>query len=212
MEVAASTPGSPFHGRSRELKAAGGRVFEAGTPPESGLRFEDVLALANRASVEGEATTAPGAEREKYAFQSFGAQFVEVKLDPAIARLRVSRVVSVFDVGKIINFKTARSQGYSGVIMGIGMALTEHTVYDPRDGTIVTSNLADYAIPVNADIPSIDVQFIDKPDPVIDPDGLGARGLGEITITGIAPAIANAVYHATGKRIRDLPITPDVLL
>jgi xanthine dehydrogenase YagR molybdenum-binding subunit len=211
-ELAASAPGSPFQGTSGELHAAQGRVFAAGTAPESGLRFEEVLALANRASVEGEGATAPGPERQKYAFQSFGAQFVEVTIDPAIARLRVSRVVSVFDVGKIINFKTARSQGYSGVIMGIGMALTEHTVYDRRDGSIVTSNLADYAIPVNADVPSLDVQFIDKPDPVIDPDGLGARGLGEITVTGVAPAIANAVYHATGKRIRDLPITPDALL
>ena len=212
VELAASTPGFPFQGTSRDLQAAQGRVFAAGTPPESGVPFEDVLALANRASVEGEGATAPGAEREKYAFQSFGAQFVEVKIDPAIARLRVSRVVSVFDVGTIINFKTARSQGYSGVIMGIGMALTEHTVYDHRDGSIITSNLADYAIPVNADVPSIDINFIDKPDPVIDADGLGARGLGEITITGVAPALANAVYHATGKRIRDLPITPDKLL
>jgi xanthine dehydrogenase YagR molybdenum-binding subunit len=213
VELAASTTGSSLSGKApQDLKAAHGRVFVTGTPPESGVRYEDILTLANRASVEGQGSTAPGAEREKYAFQSFGAQFVEVKVDPAIARLRVTRVVSVFDVGTIINFKTARSQGYSGVIMGIGMALTEHTVYDRRDGSIVTSNLADYAIPVNADIPSIDINFIDKPDPVIDQDGLGARGLGEITITGVAPAIANAVYHATGKRIRDLPITPDALL
>jgi xanthine dehydrogenase YagR molybdenum-binding subunit len=213
IELAASASGSPVAGKSAgDLQAGHGRVFAVNTAPESGVRYEDVLTLANRPSVEGEGSTAPGAEREKYAFQSFGAQFVEVKIDPAIARLRVSRVVSVFDVGKIINFKTARSQGYSGVIMGIGMALTEHTVYDSRDGSIVTSNLADYAVPVNADVPSIDINFIDKPDPVIDPDGLGARGLGEITITGVAPAIANAVYHATGRRIRDLPITPDALL
>jgi xanthine dehydrogenase YagR molybdenum-binding subunit len=98
------------------------------------------------------------------------------------------------------------------VIMGIGMALMEHTVYDSRDGSCVTSNLADYAIPVNADTHSIDILFVDKPDPFIDSDGLGARGLGEITATGVAPAIANAVYHATGQRIRDLPITPDKLL
>jgi xanthine dehydrogenase YagR molybdenum-binding subunit len=96
--------------------------------------------------------------------------------------------------------------------MGIGMALMEHTVYDSRDGSIVTSNLADYAIPVNADAHSIDILFVDKPDPFIDSDGLGARGVGEITVTGVAPAVANAVYHATGRRIRDLPITPDTLL
>jgi xanthine dehydrogenase YagR molybdenum-binding subunit len=213
VTLAASASASPLTGTPEaDLQAGKGRVYRTATGPDSGVRYEDLLALANSVAVEGEAFTTPGAEREQYAFQSFGAQFVEVKIDPTIARLRVTRVVSVFDVGKIINFKTARSQGYSGVIMGIGMALMERTVYDRRDGTIVTSNLADYAVPVNADIPSIDINFIDKPDPFIDPDGLGARGLGEITVTGVAPAIANAVYHATGKRIRDLPITPDVLL
>jgi xanthine dehydrogenase YagR molybdenum-binding subunit len=154
----------------------------------------------------------PGSERDKYALQSFGAQFVEVKVDPEIAKVSVSRVVSAFDVGRIINPKTARSQGYSGVIMGIGMALMEHTVYDPRDGSIVTSNLADYAIPVNADVHAIEIHFIGKPDPFIDAHGLGARGCGEITVTGVAPAIASAICHATGKRIRERPITPDKLL
>ena len=122
-----------------------------------------------------------------------------------------SRVASAFDIGKVINRKTVESQAYSGIIMGIGMALMEHTVYDHRDGGIVNSNLADYAVPVNADIHSIEVDFIDKPDPYIDPY-IGARGAGEITITGVAAAVANAVYHATGKRIRELPITPDKLL
>jgi len=121
-------------------------------------------------------------------------------------------VLSAFDVGRIINLKTARSQAYSGIIVGIGMASMEHTIYDQRDGTVVNSNLADYAVPVNADIHSIDVSFIDKPDPYIDDQGIGARGVGEITITGVAAAVANAVYHATGKRIRELPITPDRLI
>lgn len=95
---------------------------------------------------------------------------------------------------------------------GIGMALMEHTIYDKRDGSIVNSNLTDYAVPVNADIHAIDVSFIDKPDPYIDDQGIGARGIGEITVTGVAAALANAVYHATGRRIRELPITPDKLL
>jgi xanthine dehydrogenase YagR molybdenum-binding subunit len=137
---------------------------------------------------------------------------VEVKVDPDIAKVTVSRVVSAFDVGKVINQKTVRSQAYSGIIMGIGMTLMEHTVYDHRDGGIITSNLADYAVPVNADVHAIDIHFIDQSDPYIDPVGIGARGAGEITITGVAPAIANAIYHATGKRIRELPITPDKLL
>jgi xanthine dehydrogenase YagR molybdenum-binding subunit len=187
-------------------------MFPKGADRSTGLAYEDVLKRTNQLAIEGEGYTRPGPERDKYAFQSFGAQFVEVKVDPEIARVQVSRVVSAFDVGKIVNAKTARSQGYSGVIMGIGMALMEHTVYDSRDGSCVTSNLADYAIPVNADTHSIDILFVDKPDPFIDSDGLGARGLGEITATGVAPAIANAVYHATGQRIRDLPITPDKLL
>jgi xanthine dehydrogenase YagR molybdenum-binding subunit len=92
------------------------------------------------------------------------------------------------------------------------MALMEHTIYDDRDGSIVNSNLADYAVPVNADVPDLEVLFVDKPDPYIDDQGIGARGIGEITITGVAAAVANAVYHASGLRIRDLPITPDKLL
>jgi xanthine dehydrogenase YagR molybdenum-binding subunit len=176
------------------------------------MTYEDVLKRSDQAAVEGDGSTQPGSERDKYALQAFGAQFVEVKVDPEIAKVSVSRVVSAFDVGRIINPKTARSQGYSGVIMGIGMALMEHTVYDPRDGSIVTSNLADYAIPVNADVHAIEIHFIGKPDPFIDAHGLGARGCGEITVTGVAPAIASAICHATGKRIRERPITPDKLL
>jgi xanthine dehydrogenase YagR molybdenum-binding subunit len=213
LELSVTSSASPFTNRRRdEIVAEGGRVFPKGTDPSSGLAYEEVLKRTNQPAIEGDGYTGPGPEREKYAFQSFGAQFVEVRVDTEIAKVQVSRVVSAFDVGRIVNPKTARSQGYSGVIMGIGMALMEHTVYDSRDGSIVTSNLADYAIPVNADTRSIEILFIDKPDPVIDSDGLGARGVGEITVTGVAPAIANALYHATGRRIRDLPITPDKLL
>jgi xanthine dehydrogenase YagR molybdenum-binding subunit len=212
-QLAGTMPASPFtNRRPDDILAEDGRMFPTGADRSTGLAYEEVLKRTNQLAIEGEGYTRPGPERDKYAFQSFGAQFVEVKVDPEIARVQVSRVVSAFDVGKIVNAKTARSQGYSGVIMGIGMALMEHTVYDSRDGSSVTSNLADYAIPVNADTHSIDILFVDKPDPFIDSDGLGARGLGEITATGVAPAIANAVYHATGRRIRDLPITPDKLL
>jgi xanthine dehydrogenase YagR molybdenum-binding subunit len=211
-QLAATLPGSPFGKSADAVVAERGRVFSNGADPASGIAYEDVLKQTSQPSIEGEGYTGPGPERERFAFQSFGAQFVEVRVDPEIAQLQVSRVVSAFDVGKIVNPKTARSQGYSGVIMGLGMALMEHTVYDPRDGSAVTSNLADYAIPVNADTHSIEILFVDKPDPFIDSDGLGARGVGEITITGVAPAIANAVYHATGRRLRDLPITPDKLL
>lgn len=114
------------------------------------------------------------------------------------------------DVGRVINSKTARSQILGGVVWGIGMALMEESVVDRKTGRFVTTNLADYRIPVNADVPEIEVHFIDKPDLELNP--LGARGLGEIGMTGVAAAIANAVYHATGKRVRDLPITPEKLL
>jgi xanthine dehydrogenase YagR molybdenum-binding subunit len=204
---------SPLHGLAEDgVTAAHGYIFPKGSAPESGVAYSHVLAANNQTAVEGEGYLAPGAERERYAFQSWGAQFVEVKVDPEIAKVTVSRVVSAFDIGRVINQQTVRSQAYSGIIMGIGMALMEHTVYDHRDGGIITSNLADYAVPVNADVQAIDIHFIDKPDPYIDPVGIGARGAGEITITGVAPAIANALYHATGKRLRELPITPDKLL
>jgi xanthine dehydrogenase YagR molybdenum-binding subunit len=120
------------------------------------------------------------------------------------------RMASVFDCGRIINAKAARSQALGGIIQGIGMALMEETRYDPRNGRPVTDSLAEYLVPVNADIRDIDVTLLDYPDPYIGP--LGARGIGEIAITGVAPAIANAVYHATGKRVRDLPITIEKML
>lgn len=165
---------------------------------------------------EGKADTNPfvkqdqDVDRKKYSFQSFGAQFVKVLVDPDLGTVRVDKVVSVIDIGKVLNLKTAENQVMGGVIFGIGMALMEHTAYDPNNGRVVTRDLADYLVPVNADMPEFNVQFIDKPDPYISP--IGARGVGEIGITGITAAITNAVYHATGKRIRELPISPDKLL
>ena len=213
IETVIGDENSRFYGKKPdEVIAQNGRVFLKGSSPSSGVTYTEVLSSKKLAAMEGESFLQPGKEREKYAFQSFGAHFVEVKVDHEIARARVTRVVSAFDVGKVVNPKTARSQGYSGIIMGIGMAFMEHTVYDERDGSIVTSNLADYAVPVNADVPELEVLFVDKPDPYIDDQGIGARGLGEIPITGVAAAAANAVYHATGTRVRNLPITPDKLL
>jgi xanthine dehydrogenase YagR molybdenum-binding subunit len=154
---------------------------------------------------------APDAELAgTYAMSSFGAHFCEVRIDPAEARVRVSRIVSVMDVGRVLNPRTGRAQIVGGVIMGIGMALTEETLRDPRSGRPVNADLAGYAIPVNADVGTIEVAFIDEPDPHI--NSLGARGIGEIGITGVAAAVANAVHHATGLRVRDLPITPERLL
>jgi len=200
-------PNSPLHGR-----AADNVVAEAGflrTASDS-ASFANILRSCKLDKIQAEASVAPGAEAEKYAIHSFGAQFSEVRVDVDTGEVRVTRHRAVFDIGRVINAKTARSQALSGITMGIGMALLEHTVYDQRHGLIVTDNLADYAMPVNADVLDVDALFVDHPDFVISP--VGARGMGEIGITGVAPAIANAVYHATGIRIRDLPITPDKLL
>ncbi len=138
-----------------------------------------------------------------------GAQFCEVRVDPDTGEVRVSRWVGVFDVGRVINAKTASSQLRGGIVMGIGMALAEETLVDPRTGRIMNPSLAEYHVPVHADIPPIDVSYLDDPDPTMP---LGLIGVGEVGITGVAGAIANAVHHATGRRIHDLPITLDKLL
>ena len=151
-----------------------------------------------------------GLDRKNISFHSFGAHFVKVLVDPLTCMVKVDKCVCVMDIGKILNIKTAKSQIMGGAIWGIGMALMEGSVYDPNNGRIVTKDLADYLIPVHADMPTFDIQFTNVQDPYISP--VGARGAGEIGVTGITAAIANAVYHATGKRVRDLPITPDKLL
>lgn len=149
-------------------------------------------------------------DRKNISFHSFGAQFAKVLVDPLTGVVKVDKVVSVMDVGKILNEKTAKSQIMGGIIFGLGMALMEGSIYDENTGRIVTKDLVDYLVPVHADMPEFDVQFTDVKDPYISP--VGARGAGEIGITGITAAIINAIYNATGKRIRDLPVTPDKLI
>ena len=138
---------------------------------------------------------------------SFGAVFAEVHIDPDFGEVRVQRIVGAYGVGNILNAKTARSQLLGGIIFGVGMALLEETLMDRRTGRVMNADLAEYHVPVNADIHDIDVMFVPETDYHINP--LGVKGVGEIGITGAAAAIANAVYHATGKRVRDLPITLD---
>ncbi len=150
------------------------------------------------------------ADASAYSFHSFGAQFAEVHVDEDLGTVRVKRFTSVIDAGTILNEKTARSQIIGGVIYGLGQALMEETQYDKRWANPVQRTLGDYHVPSNLDVPPIDVFFIGKPDPHISP--IGARGIGEIGITGVAAAVANAVFNATGKRLRDLPLTPDKLL
>jgi xanthine dehydrogenase YagR molybdenum-binding subunit len=160
--------------------------------------------------VQASVSAAPGDEKQQYSMHAFGAVFVEVRVDEDLGTLRVPRVVGVYGVGNLINKKTGHSQLMGGIVGGIGMALFEETLLDPREGRAVNGNLAEYHVPVNADIGSIEVQVVEEHDPHVNP--LGAKGIGEIGISGVAAAVANAVYHATGRRVRNLPITLDKLL
>ena len=174
------------------------------------VAYADVLKQTNLSELEVTKDSQAGDERNKYSIYSFAVHFVQVQVHRSTGVVRIKKVVTVADAGKIINEKTAGSQLMGGVVSGIGMALMEDAVLDHRFGRYVNNNLADYHVPVNADVPPIEALFIDKPDPVINP--MGSKGLGEIANVGFAAAVANAVYHATGKRIRALPITPDKLV
>jgi xanthine dehydrogenase YagR molybdenum-binding subunit len=213
LTVATTTPGSPFEKRNPDgLAFEDGRVFVKADGVAAAVPFAEVLRRANLRLVTGsgksEATF--GNPKPKFSTHSFGCHFVEVTWQPEIARLRVSRVVTVMDAGRILNPLAGRNQIEGAVVMGIGMALLEHTSYDRRTGAPINSNLADYVLAVNADVPPIDVHFLDFPDMEI--NALGARGIGEIGLAGIAAAITDAVHHATGVRVRELPVKIEHLL
>jgi xanthine dehydrogenase YagR molybdenum-binding subunit len=213
LTIATTTAGSPFEKRKPdELAFEGGRVFVKADGPAGGVPFADLLRRANARLVTGsgksEATF--GNPKPKFSTHSFGCHFVEVTWQPAIARLHVNRVVTVIDAGRILNPLAGRNQIEGAVVMGIGMALFEETSYDPQNGAPINSNLADYIMAVNADVPKLDVHFLDFPDKEI--NELGARGIGEIGLAGIAAAITAAVHHATGVRIRELPVKIEDLL
>src|ERR1700736_5512228 len=213
LNIATTTPGSQFEKRKpADLAFEGGRVFVKADGPAKGVSIADVLRRANIRLVTGsgksEATF--GNPKPKFSTHSFGCHFVEVAWQPEIVRLRVSRVVTVIDAGRILNPLAGRNQIEGAVVMGIGMALLEHTSYDPQSGAPINSNLADYIVAVNADVPKLAVHFVDFPDKEI--NELGARGIGEIGLAGIAAAITAGVYHATGVRVRELPIKIEHLL
>lgn len=198
--------GAAFEGQEPETLA-----IDNGALVKEGARasFAEVLDRQRLSGAEGSYHSDP-AQSDKYSFRSFGAHFVEVRWDPGISRLRVSRVVSAIDVGKVVNPLAARNQVEGAIVMGIGMALFEAAEYDPRNGIPVNNNYAEYLVPVHADQPDIDVILLDYPDYRL--SEFGARGIGEIGITGLAAAVANAVYHATGRRIRNLPITKEKIM
>ncbi|MBV9460774.1 MAG: xanthine dehydrogenase family protein molybdopterin-binding subunit, partial [Bradyrhizobium sp.] len=193
---------APLSGGSSTSASVGSAVHEAA------LKLRQQLESGGRAIAEIHHD--PGDLKKRFATHSFGAHFVEVAIDPELPVVKVRRVVSAMDVGRILNRRTAESQIRGAVIFGLGMALMERTVYDPTSGRLITRNLADYLVPVNPDTPDITVILLDEIDPEFGP--LGARGMGEIGITGLPAAIANAVWHATGNRLRRLPITVEPLL
>lgn len=174
-----------------------------------GETYSSILKRAGQNFVEVEATSEQATEMMEYSMYSYGAQFCEVRINEESGEVRVSRWLGSFDTGRILNPKTASSQFRGGIIMGIGLALTEETLFDERCGRIMNPSLAEYHVPVHLDVPPIEIIYNDIPDKYTP---LGAHGVGEIGITGVGAAIANAVFNATGKRIRELPITLDKLL
>ena len=213
LGVAAKAPGSKFAGKKpAELTFQDGRVRSK--ERADGLPFQEILREAKMRSVAGQGSSEGnfGGEESKAKFSthSFGAHFVEVAWQPEIVRLRVNRVLTVIDAGRILNPLAGRNQIEGAVVMGIGMALFEETHYEPRTGAPINSNLADYIVAVNADVPKLDVIFLDYPD--LQLNELGARGIGEIGLAGVAAAITDAVHHATGIRVRTLPVKIEDLL
>jgi xanthine dehydrogenase YagR molybdenum-binding subunit len=171
--------------------------------------YAAILARAGRDELVGEASAPPPLEVQHWSMHSHGAMFCEVRVNEVTGETRVSRFLGSFDCGRILNAKTASSQFRGGIVMGLGLALMEETEFDERNGRIMNANLSDYHVPVHMDVPRIDVMWTDIPDPH---SPMGARGVGEIGITGVGAAVANAVFNACGKRVRSLPITLDKLM
>ena len=175
------------------------------------IGYAELLARNGLSTLAAEANYDPVEEAKgPKAIFSFAAVFAEVRVDPDLGLVRLNRFVGAYDAGRIINPKTARSQAIGGIIWGVGQALLEQSETDPALGRFLHRNYSGYLVPTNADIPELDVLFVGEFDEEASP--LGAKGLGELTAVSVAPAIANAVYHATGKRVRDLPITVEKLL
>jgi xanthine dehydrogenase YagR molybdenum-binding subunit len=192
-----------------EATMANGRIGRAGTT--EGIPIADVMGEAGESEIVGSGTFDPTQHGAGYSMRTFGAVFVEVGVDPELGLLRQRRVVGSYSVGRIINPRTARAQLLGGIIWGWGMAAMEQSAFDASLGRFLSKNLAGVAIPVNADIPAdITVHFVDEIDEKASP--IGGKGIGELGATGIAAAVANAVFQATGKRIRHLPITPEKLV
>jgi xanthine dehydrogenase YagR molybdenum-binding subunit len=209
LALAKKMPDSPLKGaKLDEVTLADGRIVSKQDASRA-VSIADAMRHGNVDRIEQEKST-NFKTLASYACNTHSAIFAEVKIDEQLGVIRVTRVVSAVAAGRILNTKTAHNQIMGGMIWGIGMALHEETLLDHRFGRIMNANYGEYHVPVNADVHDIKVIFVDEPDDIINP--LGIKGVGEIGIVGVAAAIANAVYHATGKRVRDLPITLDKLM
>jgi xanthine dehydrogenase YagR molybdenum-binding subunit len=208
--IALADQGSPLFGALADgVGVEQGELYLLDDPSRR-VAMAEIVARHGAGPVEVTAKAEPGDEKKQYSMHAFGAVFVEVTVDEDLGEIRVPRVVGVYGVGKLMNEKTGYSQLMGGIVWGISLALFEETLVDKREGRAVNGNLAEYHVPTHADIQDIDVQIVDEDDPHVNP--LGAKGIGEIGITGVGAAIANAVFHATGRRVRDLPVTLDKIL
>jgi xanthine dehydrogenase YagR molybdenum-binding subunit len=210
LDVVAGDESSPLRGRRPdEVVTAHGGIHVAGAP-SIGEAYADMLARHGLPEITADGERNPRANgASEPPSGSFAARFAEVLVDQELGLLRVARLVSALDAGRVLNEKLARSQMIGGAVMGIGMTMLEETVFDHETGRIANATFGDYLIPANADVPDLDVAFVGTPDTV---RPLGIKGIGEIGVVGVSAAIANAVYHATGRRIRSLPITIEQFL
>jgi xanthine dehydrogenase YagR molybdenum-binding subunit len=209
LDVVADDESSPLRGRSPdEITSTKGGIHVVDAP-SIGETYVDILARHGLPEITADGERDPQADGASPPPNgSFAAWFAEVRVDADLGLLRVARMVAAVDAGRILNEKLARSQIIGGAVMGIGMTMLEETVFDP-EGRIANATFGDYLIPASADVPDLDVVFVGTPDPV---RPIGIKGIGEIGVVGVSAAIANAVYHATGRRIRSLPITVEQLL
>lgn len=208
LDAAQQSPSSPFRGVGLDELVFDGGYMRLKNAPDTAAKLEDVIAVSG--ALESQASVKPGEKRDDYAQATHSAVFIEVKVDESLGTIKVTRAVSAIAAGRVVNPKTAGNQIVGGVVWGIGQALHEETLIDHKLGRYMNHNLAEYHIPVNADIGDIDVLFVEEHDEIV--NALGSKGVGEIGIVGVAAAVANAIFHATGKRVRDLPITLDKLL
>jgi xanthine dehydrogenase YagR molybdenum-binding subunit len=210
IRIAIVDPGSPLNGLPpQDVVVTDGRLAAAADPAR-GETYQELLRRRGWSSLDSTQTWTPGDEAERFSMHAYGAIFAEVAVDELLSTVRIRRIYAVYDGGRVINPKLAHSQAIGGMVAGIGMALLESAELDHRDGRVVNANMADYLMPVNADVPTLDAVFLPAVDMVADP--IGVKGLGELVIVGVPAAISNAVFNATGKRITDLPITLDKLL